>query len=125
MDVEIYHPAYLRERKVAELNSLTAEQVKVLSERYPFMNPDLRIRRKGDHKSPVSPATWKSFYNLLRAGHPFELVGTKYGEPKETIEQVVASVQDMAVPEFVSPDKPIIGPAPARRGRPKGSKNRF
>jgi hypothetical protein len=118
MDIVAFHPGNLQGRTTEELRNLTPENIKVLAERYPFMNPDLRIARKNDKKI-VSPATWKSLNALLKAGHPFEIVGTKWGEPKKSIEQIVESVQPLAQAEYIQPEKPIFQQPKGKPGRPK------
>jgi hypothetical protein len=124
MDLNFYHPAHLRHRKLAELKALTIDEIKKISESYPIMNGDLLIAKKGDKKPIVSSATWKSLYSLLRNNHQFEIVGTRFGEPKETIEQIIKTSAPLSEPEFVAPAHPIFS-QPAiqseqkRRGRPK------
>jgi hypothetical protein len=102
-----YSPANLKTVKGKELALLTDSDVHRLAEEYPFMGGDLLIK-KIDNSGVESVATYKSLSSLLKGGHKFKIVGTKYGEPKEPAMNIEAVVQQISTPDFVPIEKDIF-----------------
>lgn len=102
-----YSPAQLKSVKGSELASLTDLDIHRLADEYPFMSGDLLIK-KADGTGVESAATYKSLSSLLKGGHKFKIVGTKYGEPKPPAMDIEAVVEKISSPDFVPIEKDIF-----------------
>jgi hypothetical protein len=105
MDIVKFHPDNIRYLQHSDLISLTKDEIKELSEVYPFMEGRLQIVKEGTVK-PKSVATYRSLWSLLKGGHKFNIVGSIYEEPLLQVDkQVVAEMQEV---EFIQPEQPIF-----------------
>jgi hypothetical protein len=105
MDLTKFHPDRIQYLQHHELKSLTREDIKELSEAYPFMEGRLQIVKDGTVK-PKSVATYRSLWSLLKSGHKFNIVGSIYDEPKVSVP--VAVLEKLEEVEVIKPEKPIF-----------------
>jgi hypothetical protein len=102
--IEKFSPKNLRHIRSTELINLTKEEIEKLAVAYPFMNGDLRIQ-KSDGKGVISSGTYRSVNSLIKSGHHFKIVGTKFGDPKIELQKEVEVIEQK---EFIEPQKPIF-----------------
>lgn len=125
MVIEKFNPKNLKNIKGSELELLTIEDISLLAKTYPHMDGVLLVQKK-DGTGIKSPATYRSFHSLIKSGHPFKIVGTKYGEPVIKPVEVEAKAQDIAKVEYIAPPSSIFPnqQKAAKRGRkPKNLTN--
>lgn len=102
MDLAKFDPKNLQHVRLSDLESLTIDDITLLAKTYPHMDGILLIQRK-DGTGIKSPATYRSFVSLIRSGHPFRIVGTKYGEPAPNRQDIQKDVVAINQVEFIEP----------------------
>jgi hypothetical protein len=100
--MEKFNPRNLKNLKFVEFESLTIEMIGLLAMMYPYMNGELIIQ-KADGTGVKSPASYRSLNSLLKGGHKFKIVGTKYGEPKPNPIEVDKEVSKIDGMEMIYP----------------------
>lgn len=124
IDIEIYNPDYLDRTGIEQLSKLTALEIELLAKKHPFMPANLLIKRD-DNKGVVSSATYRSLNSLLKSGHRYKIVGTKFGEPKEPlfdIEKETAKINNddyIPMPDFKEQENKIPIKKPSKKSTKK------
>ncbi len=110
MDLIVHFaPSNLKNVQGKDFERLTEQDIDRLAQEYPFMSGDLLIK-KADGTGVESAGTYKSVNSLLKGGHKFKIVGTKYGEPKEKPMDIKEVAEQIAKPDFVALQKEIFKP---------------
>lgn len=113
-----FSPANLKNVFASDFDDLTFSDIEILAKEFPFMNGDLLIQ-KADGSGVKSPATYKSFVSLIKSGHKFKIVGTRYGTPKLPPADLESIVEKVSEVEFIASASPIVQDVVRKKGRPK------
>jgi len=107
--IEKFAPERIHELKPSDFAELTIDDLRILSETYPLMKADLLVVKLGT-ETPQSPATYKSFYQLVKRGLKFQLIGTRYKNSTLPIKQEldIEIKIDPIVDEYIEPKKPLF-----------------
>jgi hypothetical protein len=98
--IEIYNPDNIKSIGIEQLSKLTALEIELLAKKFPFMDAMLLIKRD-DGKGVTSSATYRSLNSLLKSGHRYKIVGSKYGEPKEPLFDIEKETEKINQTDFI------------------------
>lgn len=109
--IEKFAPERIHELHPSDFAELTIDSVRILAETYPLMKADLLVVKLGT-ETPQSPATYKSFYELIKRGLKFALIGTRY-KSNQIIEKKEIDIRvEPIVDEYIEPEMPLFSEEP-------------
>ena len=114
--IEKFAPERIHELKPSDFAELTIDALRILSETYPLMKADLLVVKLGTD-TPQSPATYKSFYQLIKRGLKLQLIGTRYKNSISPIKQEldIEIKIDPIVDEYIEPSIPLFNEEPVKK----------
>jgi hypothetical protein len=107
IDIEKYKPDNLKNLTKEQLLDIATIEIYVLARQYPFMSDDLLIKRY-DGQGDIISATYRSLNKLIRSGHYYEIVGTKFGEPKEPLFDIEKETEKINETDFIPIPESIL-----------------